>query len=156
MRALQRALQPLAASFEALALAVSRLIAPSGDLVAVLARSLVMTPFGVFVASPKPSLREQNLQQAVSALRQASELVQALDRDLQARIGELHQLQDQYEHYSHLVTIEEEKASALLDQVQTTVDRGRKREWVIAAIINLVTGAILFALGIVVQRYWLS
>jgi hypothetical protein len=123
-----------------------------------LSRALRLTPFGVFVevAAPRRDLREENLKRAVAALEEASALVGALDEDLRNRMVQLERLRGDYEHYSQLAALEEEKAAAVLEEVQKTVGRGRKREWVIAAIINLSTGILLFFLGIVVQRTWLS
>jgi ElaB/YqjD/DUF883 family membrane-anchored ribosome-binding protein len=96
----------------------------------------------------RPSLRTQNLRRAVAALEEASTLIAELDRDLKQRTEQLTALQQEYEHYSELATVEEEKARALLEEVEETVQRGRWRERGIAAAINVVTGGGLFLLGL--------
>jgi len=122
-----------------------------------LIRALRISALGVTVellSRDRP--QEKDIQRALDALSEASVLVADLEQDLKHRMQDLTRLKEEYKHYSQLTAVEEGKAKALLEEVEATVGRGRPKERWVAAAINLFTGLILFVLGIVVQRYWLS
>ena len=93
----------------------------------------------------------QKVNQAASALENASALVAELEGELSTKVGQVEKLKAEYERYQQLATVEEGKAKALIDQLQQTFGAERSRERWITLAINLVAGIIVFVLGV-----WLS
>jgi hypothetical protein len=132
--------------------------APSGfaramaEFLYVVLRGLDLSLIGASLRLISPSVRttprQRTLSEAIEALRSASAFVQELEQDLQHRADELVELQAQYERLEELALIEEKKAGAVLGEVESVVRRGRRREYLVAAAINLATGALLFFLGL--------
>lgn len=89
------------------------------------------------------------VERAVASLTEASELVAELQAELEERVEKVGKLQAEYEKYEQLAKVEEEKARALIDQIEETVGRGRSRERWVALGINLAAGIIVFLLGVV-------
>ncbi len=94
---------------------------------------------------------DQKVKRAASALQDASTLVTELQGELTDRVEQVGKLKSEYERYQQLATIEEEKAKALIEQLQQALGAGCSRERWIALAINLVAGIIVFVLGV-----WLS
>jgi hypothetical protein len=118
------------------------------------ARAIALSFLGIGVElSPSRSPHVQNIDQAIDALNQASGFVAELESHLGRRTHELETLKSEYERYSRLVEVEEEKAQAVLAEVTQTVNQGRTKERVIAFGINLAAGAVFFCLGILAQKY---
>ncbi|SRR6266576_819715 len=91
---------------------------------------------------------EQKIATAFESLQSASQLVDDVEIELKSRAEKLSQLRDEVYRYSQLAEIEESKASALLRQLELTVNKGKKRERWIAFAINIVAGTLLFLLGL--------
>lgn len=128
----------------------------SGILV-VLLRGLDLSVFGVLfrsLAVPRTgeSPRQRTLGDAIAALQSASRFVQELEDDLQARTSQLLVLQERYEHLEQLTAVEQEKARAILGEVEETIGRGRRREYVAAFVINAVVAGLFFGLGLWVAQ----
>lgn len=93
----------------------------------------------------------EKVNRAAEALREASQLVDNLQAELNERVASVQKLKLEYERYQQLATIEEQKAKALIEQLQAALGAGRTWERWIALAINLVAGLIVFVLGV-----WLS
>jgi predicted RNase H-like nuclease (RuvC/YqgF family) len=89
------------------------------------------------------------VRRAVESLREASEVVAELETELSQQMGRTEHLREEYEKYSKLAQIEEEKAAALIRQLQQTVDKGKDSERWISFGINIVAGLIIFLVGVV-------
>lgn len=94
---------------------------------------------------------DQKVRRAATALQDASTLVAELQSELTERVDQVQKLKVEYERYQQLATTEEQKARALIDQLQQALGAGRSRERWIALAINLVAGIIVFVMGV-----WLS
>ena len=57
-----------------------------------------------------------------------------------------------YEHLEQLTAVEQEKARAILGEVEETIGRGRRREYVAAFVINAVVAGLFFGLGLWVAQ----
>ena len=90
---------------------------------------------------------EEKVEQALTSLRDASQLVAELEETLQERTEKLEALRAEVDRMSELAAVEEEKAAPLLKELKELTDRGKGRERVIAFAINIVAGLIIFALG---------
>jgi len=93
----------------------------------------------------------RKVKRAASALEDAATLVAELEGELKTKVGQVEKLKAEYERYQQLATLEEDKAKALIEQLQQTLGAGRSRERWVALAINLVAGIIVFVLGV-----WLS
>lgn len=88
---------------------------------------------------------------AATSLREASQLVADLQGELTKKLDQVQKLKSEYEGYHQLATVEQEKAKALIQQMQKALGAGQSRERWIALAINLLAGIIDFVLGV-----WLS
>src|SRR6188474_476547 len=68
---------------------------------------------------------DSKIEQAVSALHSASHLVDELENDLRERTTRLTQLRDEVDKYSKLAAIEEDKAKAVVVQLDSLLSRNR-------------------------------
>lgn len=91
---------------------------------------------------------DQKVQKAYSSLQETSRLVSELEDSLQESADKINKLRSEYEHYSKLAEVEEEKANALIKQLEFSLDRRSRRERWISLAINLIAGLIIFVLGI--------
>lgn len=101
----------------------------------------------------------RKIDRAYESLQDTSRLVERLETKLQTKIENVTKLKQEYERYSALAEIEEGKARALLSQLDISLNKGKGSERVIAFIINLIAGGIIFVLGIWVGPYitsWLG
>jgi hypothetical protein len=88
---------------------------------------------------------------ATVSLREASQLVTDLQGELTQKLDQVQKLKSEYERYQQLATVEEQKAKALIQQMQKALGAGQTRERWIALAINLFAGIVVFVLGV-----WLS
>jgi hypothetical protein len=88
---------------------------------------------------------------AAVSLHEASQLVADLQGELTQKLDQVQRLKSEYERYQQLATVEEEKAKALIQEMQTVLGAGQTRERWNALGINFVAGIIVFVLGV-----WLS
>jgi len=101
----------------------------------------------------------RKIDRAYESLQDTSRLVDRLETKLKTKIENVTKLKEEYERYSVLAEIEESKARALLSQLDISLNKGKGSERVIAFIINLVAGTIIFAIGIWAGPYvtsWLG
>lgn len=122
-------------------------------------------PFTTFFFRPEPLLEalkelersdttiDIKIQKVNESLQETSQIIKELESELIERSKNLELLQLEYEKYSKLAEIEKEKAAALLAQVDHSVNKGKKTErWTsfwISSISGIVTGLIIFILGII-------
>jgi hypothetical protein len=101
---------------------------------------------------------DSKIEQAMAALQAASQLVDELETDLRDRTSRLNHLREEVDKYSKLAAIEEDKARALVVQLDSLLSRDRGRERWVSLAINLVAGLLIFVLGIVagprLARWW--
>ena len=95
----------------------------------------------------------RKIDQAYESLQDTSHLVKRLEIELNTKIGNVTKLKEEYERYSALAKIEEDKARALLSQLDVSLNKGKASERVIAFIVNLVAGAIIFVIGVWLGPY---
>jgi hypothetical protein len=93
----------------------------------------------------------RKIDQAYASLQSTSSLVERLESELNTKIANLTRLKEEYEKYSVLAQIENSKAKALLSQLDSSLNKGKVSERVIAFFINILAGSILFVAGV-----WLS
>lgn len=87
--------------------------------------------------------------EALDSIQKTSALVAKLESSLKERADKLAKLQEQHDHLSKLTSIEAQKATALLKQVEETVGKHQAREHFIGFLIHLFAGVVLFVLGVV-------
>ncbi len=85
---------------------------------------------------------------AHTSLEHTSSVLKELEETLTKNTEALTKLKSDYERFSVLTEIEEKKAQALLSEVTKTVNQGKTKERLIAVLISLITGLIIFVLGI--------
>lgn len=90
---------------------------------------------------------------AYESLQETSDLLKELEISLKERTEKVNFLRIEYERFSKLAEIEEDKAKVILDQLERTMGKGRYRERWISLIINLITGVIVFILGIFLSPF---
>jgi len=95
----------------------------------------------------KKSINEK-IDKAYNSLKDTSDLIEDLQRDLSDRTEKVKQLRDEYERYSKLAEIEEEKIKPLLIELDKTVNKWKGIERWFSFGINIIAGIILFELGI--------
>jgi hypothetical protein len=91
---------------------------------------------------------EAKINKAYESLTETSNLLTELQSELTERTMQVSKLSEEYERYSKLAEIEEEKVKPLLIQLDQAVNKGKYQERWIAFIINIITGIVIFALGI--------
>ena len=96
---------------------------------------------------------DQKVEKAATSLNEASHLVSELEETLSERMEKVNKLRDEYSKYSELAEIEEKKAEALIKQIQTTVHQGKNRERLLALVINVFAGIIVFILDLSCGTY---
>ncbi|MBB1519906.1 hypothetical protein [Aquipseudomonas guryensis] len=101
----------------------------------------------------------RKIDQAYESLQETSRLVERLETELKSKMENVSRLKDEHQRYAALASIEQEKAKALLTQLDASINKSKVSERVIAFIINLVAGTILFIAGLVASPYlkkWLG
>jgi hypothetical protein len=88
------------------------------------------------------------INEAYESLKSTSELIHELELDLQERTNKVSLLRAEYEKYSRLAEIEEEKAMPIINQIELSLGKGKNRDVIINIIISFVVGGIIFILGI--------
>lgn len=98
----------------------------------------------------------RKIDNAYEALQSTSRLVERLEGELSRKISDVERLKGEYERFSRLAEVEEAKARAIVKQLESTLDRGKAKERVLAFLINLAAGLILFVVGVIVGPYLTS
>jgi ABC-type multidrug transport system fused ATPase/permease subunit len=102
---------------------------------------------------------DEKIRKAYDSLQETSGLIGELEGSLKEKTEKLTFLHQEYERYSKLAEVEEDNARALIQQIELSLGKGRKRERWISLVINLITGIIIFILGILLSpiiRTWLG
>jgi hypothetical protein len=102
---------------------------------------------------------DQKIGRAQASLIEASELIAELEKGLSERVTKLQRLKQEYDKYSQLAAVEEDKARAIIQQIEVAIGRNRGRERLIALGLNLLAGLIVFILGVALGPYltrWLG
>ena len=102
---------------------------------------------------------DEKIRKAYDSLQETSGLIGELEGSLKEKTEKLAFLRQEYGRYSKLAEVEEDKARALIQQLELSLGKGRKRERWISLVINLITGIIIFILGILLSpiiRTWLG
>jgi len=94
---------------------------------------------------------DTKISQAVDSLKTASNLIEELEEGLKDRTEKLTTLREKVERYSKLAEVEEDKARAILTQLELTLEKGQKRERLVGLAINLFVGLLIFGLGIILS-----
>lgn len=85
---------------------------------------------------------------AHKALQETSALLSELEIGLKERTEKLATIKKDYEQYSKLAAVEEDKAKVLIQQIELTIGKGKTKEWFISLSLNLIAGIVVFLLGI--------
>jgi hypothetical protein len=95
----------------------------------------------------------RKIDQAHSSLKDTSRLVEKLESELNSKINKVTKLKLEYERYSALAKLEEDKARALLTQLDLSLNKGKASERIIAFCINLGAGVLIFIAGVWASPY---
>lgn len=101
---------------------------------------------------------DEKITEAFRSMQKATELIDELEGTLKERTEKLNLLRQDYERYSKLVEVEEEKARPIMQQIELILKMGKGRDRLERLIISLVAGIIVFFLGIFLGplvRAWL-
>lgn len=102
---------------------------------------------------------DHKITRAQSSLSETSELIAELESGLNERVAKLQRLKNEHDKYSKLAEVEEEKAKAIMQQIELAVSRSKGKERIIALALNLLAGIIVFSLGVVLGPHlttWLG
>jgi predicted nuclease with TOPRIM domain len=91
---------------------------------------------------------DEKIKKAFMSLQETSNLIEELQNSLTERTEKLKLLQGEYNRYSKLAEIEEEKAKPLIEQLENSLQKSSKKERLVSLMINLFAGIIVFILGI--------
>jgi hypothetical protein len=94
---------------------------------------------------------DEKIQQALESLQDASRLVDELEDSLAERTRKLNTLRQEVDRYSKLAEIEEDKAKAIVQQLELSVNKGKNVERWVSVAINIIAGLLLFILGLVLS-----
>ena len=86
-------------------------------------------------------------------------MIGELEKSLKEKTEKLTSSRQEYERYSKLAEVDKDKAEALIQQLELSLGKGRKREYWVNLLINLTVGIIIFILGIwfsPIIRAWLG
>ena len=102
---------------------------------------------------------DEKIQRAYNSLQETSILINELEESLKERTEKLIFLRREYERYSKLAEVEEDKARALIQQLELSLGKTRNRERWVSLLISLIAGIIVFIVGILLSpiiRTWLG
>lgn len=86
---------------------------------------------------------DSKIDEASDSLRRTTELISEIEQTLNSRAQNLSVLKDELERYSALSDIEEEKASAIVQQIELAANKGKIKERWIGFLINIGAGLLL-------------
>jgi hypothetical protein len=95
------------------------------------------------------TMLDEKVAKAHESLLETVSLIEELEGTLKESTEKLGALRQEYEKYSKLSGIEEDKARVLLEQVERTIGKNKGREQIERLLISLAAGLIVFVLGIV-------
>jgi len=91
---------------------------------------------------------DDKVRKAYDSLQEAVQLISELEGSMKGSMEKLGAIRQEYERYSKLAGTEQEKAMALLDQVEKSLSKRKGSERLERFLISLVAGFIIFVLGI--------
>ena len=91
---------------------------------------------------------DKKILRAHEALKETSSLLSELESGLQERVEKLDRIKSEYDQYSKLAQVEEEKAQVLIQQIELTVSKGKGKERLVSLVLNLLAGTVVFVLGV--------
>ncbi|KAA0777640.1 hypothetical protein DN392_06465 [Bacillus sp. BB51/4] len=91
------------------------------------------------------------IQKVNDSLKETSQIIKELETELIDRTQNLETLQLEYERYSKLADVEQEKASAILAQVDHSVNKGKRSERWAGFWISTISGLFIFVLGLILS-----
>ncbi|QOK28046.1 hypothetical protein IIE26_05085 [Cytobacillus oceanisediminis] len=94
---------------------------------------------------------DEKIQKVTESLQETSLVIEELESELSERTKNLKVLQSEYERYSKLSEIEEEKAAALISQVESSLGKGKKSERWVNFWIGIGSGLIIFIAGLLLS-----
>jgi hypothetical protein len=93
------------------------------------------------------------ISRAQLSLTETSKLIEELEYGLKDRITKLNILKKEYEKYSQLAEVEEQKAKVIIQQIELAIGRNKGKERIISLFLNLLAGIIVFMLGVFLSPY---
>jgi len=102
---------------------------------------------------------DEKIQKALESLQDASRLVDELEEGLAERTSKLNALREEIDRYSKLAEVEEDKAKAIVQQLELSVNKGKNIERLVSFGINIIAGLLLFILGLLLSplvKNWLG
>tara|TARA_R110002050_G_scaffold45998_2_gene108424 strand:+ start:20831 stop:21298 length:468 start_codon:yes stop_codon:yes gene_type:complete len=99
------------------------------------------------------------VKKAYESLQETSALISELEDGLKERVDKVEKLKGEYDRYSALANVEEDKARALLAQLELTIVKGQPKERLISLLISIMAGIFVFILGVFASPYvskWLG
>jgi hypothetical protein len=90
---------------------------------------------------------DKKVEEALASIRNASSVVSELESTLTERTSTLEALRSEIERASSIAAVEEEKAAPILREVEARLSKGRTREWIVAFVINIAAGVLVFLAG---------
>lgn len=94
---------------------------------------------------------DEKIDKALESLHDAAKLVDELEESLEERTQKLNVLRQEVERYSKLAEVEEDKAKAIVQQLEFSINKGKNAERWVSFAINLIAGIILFVLGLLLS-----
>jgi ABC-type multidrug transport system fused ATPase/permease subunit len=91
---------------------------------------------------------DEKIQKAFDSLQETYGLIGELEKTLKEKNENLTFLRQESEKYSKLAEVEEDHARALIQQLERSLGKGRRREHWVNLVISLTAGIIIFIIGI--------
>lgn len=91
---------------------------------------------------------DQKVERVSESLKETSVVIDELESELLERQSKLIKLQEEYERYSHLSKMEEENATAVINQFEHSIGKRTKKDLWVNIVISITIAAFFFILGI--------
>lgn len=113
----------------------------------------------IFDLSKLRTSPDEKVKKAYESLHETSTLISDLEDGLKERLEKVEKLKGEYDRYSALAEVEEDKAKALVAQLELTIGKGQPKERLISLFLNITAGIIVFIIGVFASPYvskWLG
>ncbi|MCC2248837.1 hypothetical protein JUJ52_02540 [Virgibacillus sp. AGTR] len=94
---------------------------------------------------------DQKVDKVTESLKETSYIMEELESEFVERSKKLSKLQEEYERYSQLSEIEQQKASAMISQFEASIGKRKKSDFWKNIVINIAIAAFFFFLGIFIN-----
>lgn len=91
---------------------------------------------------------DKQVEEAVGALSRSSELIGDLEGTLKERTKKLQELKVEYDRVSTLASLTRKQGEAVAAQLEQTLGRDRRKERLIAFVISVIAGLVIFVVGV--------